>query len=85
MGGKYGFLPLVLTETKMRLATGNQNPDRKRIENPKLLKPKIEDNIKVHELLQFQEDHKVNWKEYNFQEVVDSVEVETIVTAVYAQ
>ena len=85
MGGKHGFLPLVLTETKMRLAAGNQNPDRKRIENPKLLKPKTEDKIKVHELLQFQENYKVNWKDYNFQEVVDSVEVETIVTAVDAQ
>ena len=85
MGGKHGFLPLVLTKTKMRLAAGNQNPDRKRIENLELLKPKIEDNIKVHELLQFQEDHKVNWKEYNFQEVVDSVGVKTIVAAVDAQ
>ena len=85
MGGKHGFLPLVLTKTKMHLAAGNQNPDRKRIENPELLKPKTEDNIMVHELLQFQEDHKVNWKEYNFQEVVDSVGVETIVAAIDAQ
>ena len=36
-------------------------------------------------LLQFQEDHRVNYQEYTLQEVVDFVAVETIVAAVDAQ
>ena len=46
---------------------------------------KIEDNTKGRELFQLQEDHKVNWQEYNFQGVIDAVEVEAIVAAFYTQ
>ena len=53
--------------------------------NPKLLNPKIGKDNKGRELLQFQEDHKVKWQEYTFQEVVDSVVVESINAAVDAQ
>ena len=49
----------MLTETKMRLAAGNHNLDCERLKNPGLFKPKIEDNIKERELLQFREDNKV--------------------------
>ena len=42
---------------------------------------KIEDNTKGRELFQLQEDHKVNWQEYNFQGVIDAVEVKAIVAA----
>ena len=58
-GGKDGFLPLVLTETKMHLAAGIQDLECTRIKRPKLLNPKIEDNTKGRKLLQLQEDHKV--------------------------
>ena len=61
-GGKHGFLLPVLTETKIRLATRNQDLDCGRIKNPELLNPKIEDNTKRRKLLQFQEDHKFNWE-----------------------
>ena len=40
-GGKQGFLPLVLTETKMSLSDIKQNLDCKRIEKSELLNPKI--------------------------------------------
>ena len=58
--GKHGFLPLVLVETKIRLAAGNQDLDCGRIKNPELLNPKIEDNTKGRKILQFQEYHKFN-------------------------
>ena len=85
MGGKHGFLPLVLTNTKMRLAAGNHNLDCERIEKPELLNPKLEDYTKGSELLQFKEDHKVRWQEYTVQEVVDYTAVEAIISAVDAQ
>ena len=84
-GGNHGFLPLVLNETKMSLAAGNQHLNCGPIKKPDFLNLKIEDDTKGRELLQFQEDHKVNWKEYTFQEVVDDVAVEAIVAAVDAQ
>ena len=36
-GGKYDFLPLVLTETRIRFAAGNHNLNCMRLENPELL------------------------------------------------
>ena len=42
-GGKHGFLPLLLTETKIRLAAGNLDLDCGHIKRPEILKPKIED------------------------------------------
>ena len=51
----------------------------------KLLNPKIEDDTKGRNLIQFQEDHKVDWQEYTFQEVVYTVAVKAIVAAVDAQ
>ena len=60
--GKHGFLPLVLTETKTFLADWNQDLDCGRIKNPELLNPKIWYDTKGWQLLQLQEDHKVNWK-----------------------
>ena len=74
-GGKHGFLLIVLTNTKILIAARNQNIECERIENPELLNPKIEDDTKGRKLIQFQEDHKVKWQEYTFQEVVDSVTV----------
>ena len=84
-GGKHGFLPLVLTDTKMRLADGIQDPKCRRIKRPELLNPKIEDDTKGHELVQIQEDHKVNWQEYTFQEAIDAMAVEATIAAVDAQ
>ena len=46
---------------------------------------KIEDNIKGSEILQLQDDHKFNWKEYTFQEAIGAVAVESIFAAVDAQ
>ena len=85
LGGKHRFLPLGLTKTKMRLAAGNQDLDCGRIKMPDILNPKIEEDTKGRKILQLQEENKVNWKEYNFQEVVDAVAVEAIVLAVDAQ
>ena len=42
-GGKHRFLPLVLSEFKMRLAAGNRNLDCERLKKPELLKPRIKD------------------------------------------
>ena len=71
----------MLTETKMCLAAGDQNLDCRRIKNTDFLNPKLEDDTKGRKLLQLQEDHKVNWKEYTIKEVVDSVVVKSIVAA----
>ena len=84
-GGNHGFLLLVIIETKKRLFDWIQDLEYGRIKWPKTLNPKIEDNTKGHELLQLQKDHKINWKEYTFQDVVDDVAVEAIVAAVDAQ
>ena len=84
-GGKHGFLLPVLTETKIRLATRNQDLDCGRIKNPELLNPKIEDNNKGREIPHFQKDQKVKWQDYTFQEVVDSVAVKAIAAVVNAQ
>ena len=65
-GGKHGFLLLVLAETKMRLAAGIQDLKCGHMKRPKLINPKIDDDTKGREILQLQEDHKVNWKDYTF-------------------
>ena len=41
-GKNHGFLPLVFTETKIRLSAGIQDLECRRIKRPKLLNPKIE-------------------------------------------
>ena len=46
---------------------------------------KIEDDTKGRDILQIQEDHKGNWQEYSFQEVIDAVSVEAIVADVDTQ
>ena len=84
-GGNHGFLPLVLNKTKMRFAAGNQHLNCGQIKKPGFLNLKIEDDTKGRELLQFQEDHKVKWKEYTFQEVLDAVAVKAIVAAIDTQ
>ena len=58
--GNHGFLPLVITETKMCIAYQNQKLDCERIKNTELLNPKIEEDTKGSELLRFQEEHRVN-------------------------
>ena len=60
LGDKHGFLPIVLTKTKMRLTAGNKNLNCKRIKKPDFLNAKIEDDTKGCNLLQFEEDHKIN-------------------------
>ena len=84
-GGKLRFLPLVLSEAKMRPAAGNNNLDFERLKKPELIKTRIEYSTSSRKLLKFQVYQKVEWQEYNFQEVVDSVAVEAIVAAVDAQ
>ena len=69
---------------KCNLPPGN-NLKCKRLANPKILFPKNEDNTKGSKLLQTQEDQKVEWQEYTFQEVVDSVEIKFNVAAVDMQ
>ena len=84
-GGKHGFLPLVLSEAKMRPADGNSNLECKHIKKPELLNQIIEDITKGREILQFQAEQKIEWQEYTLQEVVDLVSVESTVAAVDAQ
>ena len=58
-GDKHGFFPLVLSKARMRLAAGENNIDFERLVKPDLLNPRIKDDTKRCELLQLQEDHKV--------------------------
>ena len=57
----------------------------RRIKRPELLNPKFEDDTKGRELLQLQENHKVHWQEYTFQEVIHAVAIKAIVADVDAQ
>ena len=84
-GGKYLFLPLVLSKAKMRPSAGNNNLDCKQLKKPEIINPRTEDITQGKYLLQFQEDQQVAWQEYTFQEVVDSVAAKAIVAAVNAQ
>ena len=58
-GGKHRFLLLVRSEAKMQLDTGDNNLDCERLNNPKILNPRIADSTKGRDLLQLQEDQKV--------------------------
>ena len=75
----------MITDTKMRLAARIQDLKCGHIKRPKLLNPKIEENIKGSDLLQIQEDDKVHCQEHTFQEVIDSVAVEAIIAPADAQ
>ena len=69
----------------MRPTSRNSNLDWERLKKPDLLNPRIEDSNQGQELFQFQADQMVKWQECTFQEVVDSVAVKAIVTAVDTQ
>ena len=84
-GGNHGSLLLVLTETKMWLAAGIQDLECGHTKRTELLNPKIEDETKGRGILQLQEDHKVNWQEYTFHEVIDAVALKDIVPSVNTQ
>ena len=84
-GVKHGLLPLILRKAKICLAAGDNSLDCERLDKPELLNPKIEDGTKGHELLQLQEDQKVEWQYYTFQELVDSMLVKATVAAVDVQ
>ena len=58
-GDKHGFLPPILREVKMRLPAGDNNINCEQLAKPKLLNPRIEDGTKGSELLQLQEDQKL--------------------------
>ena len=75
----------MLTKTKMHLAAGIQYLKCRCIKRPDLLNQKIENDTTGIELLWLQEDNKVNWKEYTFQEVINAVAVESTVEAVDTQ
>ena len=53
---KHGFLRLFLNEDKMCLAARYNNLNCEQLAKLEILNPKIEDNIKGHEILQLQED-----------------------------
>ena len=75
----------MLTETKMRIADGIQDLECGRIKRPKLPNTKIEDDTKGRNLIQIQGEHKVNWQEYTFHEVIDAVALKDIVPSVNTQ
>ena len=69
----------------MRPAAGNNNLDFERLKKPELIKTRIEYSTSSRKLLKFQVYQKVEWQEYNFQELVNSVVVKSIVTSVDAK
>ena len=69
----------------MCLAAGIQDLECRRIKRSELLNTKIVDNTKGHRLLQIQEDHKIHWQEYTFQEAINSISVKAIVAVIDAQ
>ena len=58
-GGKHRLLLLILSGEKIRLTIGYKNLDYERLNNPKLLDPRIADSFKGRKLLQLQEYQKV--------------------------
>ena len=84
-GGKGGFLPLILSEDKMRLAAGENTLDCQRLAKPKFLNTKIKYDTKGCDLLHIQEEQRVQFQEYIFQEGVDFGAVDAIVAVFDAQ
>ena len=84
-GGKHGFLPLVLSKIKMRLAAGDNNLNCERLNKLELPSSRISDSTNGQKFLYLQEDQKFKCQEYTFKEVVNSVAVEAIFSAVDAQ
>ena len=69
----------------MRFVTDNATLDCAHLPQPDLVHPKIKQDTKGRDLLQFQEDQKQKWTEYHFQLIVDAVAVEAITAAVDKQ
>ena len=69
----------------MRLVAGDNNLDCERLGKPELPNPIIADSTKGRDILQIQEDQKVEWKGYTCQKVVDLVAFKAIISAVNAQ
>ena len=66
----------------MRLVTGDASLDFLRLPLPACINARITDATVGRALLQLQEEHKVEWQEYNFQTFLDAIDVEAIVAAV---
>ena len=66
----------------MRLVMGDVALDCLRLPLPARINSRITDATVGRALLQLQEEHKVEWKEYTFQTVLDAISVEAIVDAV---
>ena len=58
-GGNQRFLPLVLSNARMRPATRNINLDCKRLKNPEIIKPRIKYITQGRDIFKLQADQKV--------------------------
>ena len=83
--GHHGYLALVLSADKMKLITNDANLNCSRLLLPARINPAITDTTTGRQLLQLQDDQKLEWQDYTFQQVIDEIGVQAIVGAVDAQ
>ena len=69
----------------MRIVTSNATLDCSWLNQPELVYLQILDQTKGRDLIQYQEDQKLHWTEYNFQMVINDVAVKAITAAVNEQ
>ena len=84
-GGNHGYLPLVLGQAKMRLVTKDNNITCTKITKPDKTSSKITKDSNAKEIITYQDENKLLWQEYEFQQAINSVGVEYMVSAVDGQ
>ena len=81
-GGYHRYIPLVLSQDKMRIVANNNQLDFSRIDKPNIVNPEITTDTKYRDLLKLQEEKLALWESFVYQKFVGQVGVETIVTSV---
>ena len=69
-GGDHGYLPLVLSQDKMRVVANNNHLDCSCIDDPKLANPAITIDTKGIYILKIQDEQLTLWANFVYQKVV---------------
>ena len=85
LSGHHGFLALVLSPDKMTLIANDINLNFSHLPIPACINSAITDTTTGRQLLQLQDDQKLEWQDYTFQKVIDDIGVQAIISAVDAQ
>ena len=85
MGGRHGYILIVLSQDKMRVIGNNYHLECRCINKPELVKPLITTETKGRDLLKLQEDQLALWASFVYQNVVGQVSIKTIIMNVDKQ